>query len=209
MDKLCRNHFDVLNLLNIWFVLFRSGSFLLASYIMLSSQVPALAQTAVWNGNQSNDWSQSGNWNSNSVPPNGANSNVTINDSTINSTVATGLSFTGSALNIASNVGVSGVLELVGNSDFQLRAVNLGTQGSGRLTIVDSALTTTGTINIGTVGHGVLTVSGPNARLAVTGTSSHLNIGNSNNGYGRVEIREGATVEARNVSLGNLRGSGI
>ncbi len=188
--------------------LLRLGGGLVIPAAILLGVTATTAQTVEWNGNQSSDWAVPGNWTPNAVPQNGTNNIVTINDLATNISVATGVSFTGGTLNIATTTGTSGALELAGNADFQLRTVHVGTQGAGKLTIVDSALTSTGTVNIGSVGYGILTVSGPNARLAVSGTSSHLNIGSGVNGYGRVEILEGATVEARNVSLGNLRGSG-
>ncbi|WP_343315885.1 autotransporter outer membrane beta-barrel domain-containing protein [Brucella sp. BE17] len=148
------------------------------------------------------------NWNGSSLPQNGANSVVTINSLEHNPSVATGVSFTGRTLNIATDAATSGALELKGNSAFQLQGVNVGSLGSGKLTIADSTLTSVGSVTVGSTGYGEITVSGADAKLSITGISSHLNIGNRANGHGRVEIRAGATLETSNVSLGNLTGAG-
>ncbi|WP_254799270.1 hypothetical protein [Falsochrobactrum tianjinense] len=208
MDKLACVSFYNIHLPVLYRVFSGVAGLALVSAAMYCNPLSAAAHNAIWNGSQSADWDQDSNWNGNTAPQNGANNNVTINDSASNPVLVNGIAFTGGTFNIGSNAGASGSLILSGNSAFQLRAANIGTSGSGTLTITDSTLTTTSTVSIGSSQQGHLIISGQHAKLAVTGSSSHLNIGNSNGGYGRVDILDGAKIEAHNVSLGNLNGSG-
>lgn len=166
------------------------------------------AQSSNWTGSQSSNWSDAGNWSGNVVPPNAASSQVTINNSTANPVQASGISFVGGSLNIASSAGSTGSLVVSNNSNFQLQGVNIGAAGVGNLTFLDSGLTSVGTVSVGSSANGQFLISGQNSSLQITGTGTHLNIGSAAGGYGHVQIANGASVTTRNVSLGNLRGSG-
>ena len=180
------------------------GVFTVPVFTLLAAST-ASSQTTNWTGEQSVDWNTAGNWDTNAVPSAGR---VIINDDSANSASASGVAFDGSRLDVGAAAGSSGSLELINGSDFQLTSAYIGTDGTGTLSVDNSLLTSSGTIYIGTRGSGTVIVSGSEAALSVTGSSSHLNIGDRENGNGNFEVLDGATVTVGNVALGNLRGSG-
>lgn len=141
----------------------------------------AHAQSANWTGAQSDDWGLGGNWSTGTVPTAGT---IGINAGAANPAHAAGVGFTGGTLNIGT-LAAGGQLDLTGGSVFDL----------GRATI-------------GSGGAGYLSASGGGTELRVA-PAGNLNIGSATGGFGRVDIVNGARVVAGNVSLGNLRGSGL
>lgn len=185
--------------------LFQPFGPLALSALALLIATTAHAQTASWTGAVSDDWSTAENWSGGSVPAAGT---VTINTIAPNPAVGSGVEFTGTTLNVGSTSGSSGQLHLTDGSNLGLSSVNIGTSGTGHVTVTDSRLSMTGSLSVGSSALGHLVVSGATAEVVV-GDNSHLNIGNQNGGFGRVDILNGASVTAGNVTLGNLRGAGV
>ncbi|MFA5490489.1 MAG: autotransporter outer membrane beta-barrel domain-containing protein, partial [Candidimonas sp.] len=180
--------------------------------ILVSAPKIACAQTADWTGNGgSDDWSTPANWSTSSVPSSGT---VTINSDVPGSetigVTAANAEFSGSTLNVGAPSGNNATLALIQGSEFTLGTVSVGTAAGskGMLHIHGSTLTATNSFQVGSSGHGEFVISGEGARLAITDANRHLNVGNSSGGYGRMEIRDGARVDAWNVSVGNTRGAG-
>lgn len=169
---------------------------------------PSTAHAQTWLGSVSQDWTVGGNWVGGVAPSGGT---ITINTLTPNSTLASGVTFApsvSSAIRIATPAGTEGLLTLSNGSVFNVLAgqISVGESGRGSLQIFDLQLSTTQSISIGSYGVGVVEVSGPTASLSTT--NSILNVGAFSGGNGALNISNGATVNARNVTLGNLQGSG-
>lgn len=136
----------------------------------------------IWTGSVSSDWNTTANWQNGSIPSSGT---VNVTTSTHNPAVASGITFNGTGLTIGSTPDSSGQLTLTNGSIFNFTSsVNINSKESIPPHLV---------------------VSGPTTHLT---TGSHLNIGNNNDTNGRVDILGGATVTARNTTIGNQRGAG-
>lgn len=168
-----------------WLALFSSGGILALPVWAFLSSSPAFSQTINWTGNNSSDWNTAENWDTDTVPPSPGNATVRINTLSPNITTASGVTFSGGTINIANTAGASGTLEIINGSSFQA-----------------------GTVSVGAAGVGSLIVSGTGTSLSILNNNTHLNIGSNAGGNGIVEILNGATVSAYNVTVGNQRGAG-
>ncbi|QYM71680.1 autotransporter outer membrane beta-barrel domain-containing protein [Pseudochrobactrum sp. Wa41.01b-1] len=179
-------------------------------FLLILSATPGLSQS--WTGAQSSDWSNGQNWTGGIAPATNTNASVRIETTTPNMASASGVTFKGQQLYVGTASGTSGTLNLTNSSNFDVDMIYVGhnssAYSSGTFNIIDSVVNANRTLDIGATGYGKLAISGENARLSIRNSFTNLNIGNNRNGVGHVEILNGAKVDAWNVSLGNLNGSG-
>lgn len=171
----------------------RIGALLLAGTALTALAQPAAAQ-AVWDGSESEDWSEDGNWSTGILPP--SNSTVSINNGTVTTqpVIAAGDVFNVRNVNVGAEGGTAPVLTVNG-----VLGLGEGPNG-GTLNIASAANNLTGTV----------VVSGPNARIGPSAGATAgvaLRVGASQGSTGLLEVRDGAVLTSISGSIGTVQGS--
>lgn len=160
----------------------------------------ANAQTTSWQGQISSDWSAPLNWSSSLVPTAGT---VRVESITPNTANASGVTVGLSTLYVGAGAATQGVLSLADGSSFTVGTVQIGQQGQGSLSLVNSQVQATST-SVGDFGAGSLTLSGAQTQYR---TTNNMIVGGFASGYGAVTVDTGAYLAANGFGLGNGRGA--
>ncbi|MFU7529237.1 autotransporter domain-containing protein [Qipengyuania sp. ASV99] len=167
----------------------RFASLLLAGTALAALSQPAQAQE-VWDGSESSDWGEDGNWSTGILPP--FNASVSINNGTVTTqpVIAAGDVFNARVVNVGAPDGTAPVLTVNG-----VLGLGDGPNG-GSLNIASAASDLTGTV----------VISGADARIgpsagATAGVS--VRVGTTLGSNGTLRIEDGGTGSFLSVQIAN------
>ncbi len=185
----------------------RLGALLLAGTALTAIAQPAIAQVAIWDGSESGEWDEDGNWSTGEVPA--GNSIVLINDGTVTNqpVLAAGDEFNILTINVGAVGGTAPVLTVNG-----MLGIGQGPNG-GSLNIASADSNSVGTVVISgagaSIGFSPGATSTVTARVGATsGSNGTLRIANGGIGrFSTLAIAEGGP-GAAGVGLVEVSGAG-
>ena len=186
---------------------YRLAALLLAGCSFSALSQPAVAQVVVWDGSESGEWDEDGNWSTNETPA--ENSIVRIDDGTVTTqpVLAAGDEFNILTINVGAVGGTAPVLTVNG-----VLGIGLGPNG-GTLNIASADNNSVGTVVISgadaRIGLSAGATSGVGVRVGTTlGSDGTLRIENGGTGaFQTIQIANGAPAAA-GVGLVEVSGAG-
>lgn len=203
--------------------------------LSLAAASPVLAQSITWNGTQSNDWQDTLNWSTGTLP--GSSGNLFINSVTPNVPIIDNSSAVAGVIYIGAIGGPSLTLQnggqLISDTAIISNSTNGLTPGVSDLQSGTATINGTGSqwdanaFNVGFYGTGTLNITGGGKAIAsntvslgshvgshgtlnITGAGSSLQAGQltvSDNGVSLVTISNNGTAQASGLLMGNSAGS--